>query len=511
MKKLFFVALLLTVIVMSQLNAEIQYSISEPQSLNIPYPFDEIIYDSTRDTLVHFYDNASLDGTYNLYHFSMNANLQFSERTTVVSHPIGDLDFDELHLVRMDNSDSFHYYAFDDNRDVRFLTKIDNFNQVTYTLDTTTLSMEFDYYTSVCDSLLLLQKQYLSDEWVDRYSDFYIYNLNAMELILFKADCEYYEEHFKIGTEWLFRSPYNDMRYHYDNSLTFVDSLQLDETALVSDLWLYEANNGWSDSFGNGFLYAYDDGVLPMRYNHNTYFEFRPGELLIEDTGWYDSRTIKKVSENRIIGARESYEMGPLDVLGSVELDETGWHGIGPVSIDCEYRGCFSSQGHYLLFGNNGVSNKLVVYDEDLNIVHQVDPFNIANTYYPMDTYFNMLFFREYNSNSIFYSVFDVIVPNSDNVNPVLMGITTSNYPNPFNPTTTIEYSVPEKGNVRIDIYNILGQRVNSLVNSEHSKGTHTIQWDGKDSDNNTLSSGIYFYKVSQNGKSVTKKIVMMK
>ncbi len=88
--------------------------------------------------------------------------------------------------------------------------------------------------------------------------------------------------------------------------------------------------------------------------------------------------------------------------------------------------------------------------------------------------------------------------------------ITSSNYPNPFNPTTTIEYSVPETGNVSIDVYNILGQRVKTLVNSEHSKGTHTIQWDGKDV-NNALSSGIYFYKVSQNGKSVTKKIVMMK
>ncbi len=511
MKKFFFVVSLFTVLVMSQLQSETQYSISEPTSLNLPYPYNYIVYDKELDTEVHFYQTETTADEYVLYHFSMNDSLQFSERTMIASYPVPVYEPYEVPLIRMDNTNSFHFYVEDANHDVKYITKIDNYRQGTSTLDVSTLQTEFNHYTSVCDSLLLLQKRYPAEEWEDRYSEFYKFNLETMELTLFKADCYYYEWYFRIGTEWLFQSHYTDMSYHYDNSLTFVDSLQIDETYFPNDLWVDNLYSSWSDSFGNGFLYAYDDGVLPMRYNHVTYFEFRPGQLLIEDVGWYHPQSIKKVSNNRVIGASESYDMGPLDVLGYTELNETGWHGFGPVSFDYEFRGSFSSQGHYIVFGNNGASNMLTVYDKDLNAVYQVEPFNIENANYPMDTYFNMLIFRGNTPNSLIYSDFEMTMPNSDDVNPAVKSITTSNYPNPFNPTTTIEYSVPEKGNVSIEIYNILGQRVNALTNSEHSKGTHAIQWDGKDKNNKTLPSGIYFYRVSQKGKSVNKKIVMMK
>ena len=65
-------------------------------------------------------------------------------------------------------------------------------------------------------------------------------------------------------------------------------------------------------------------------------------------------------------------------------------------------------------------------------------------------------------------------------------------YPNPFNPTTSIVYEIPEKNKVRIEIYDMLGRKVNSLVNATVPKGRYEIKWNGRDSQGNKLSSGIY-------------------
>ena len=59
------------------------------------------------------------------------------------------------------------------------------------------------------------------------------------------------------------------------------------------------------------------------------------------------------------------------------------------------------------------------------------------------------------------------------------------NYPNPFNPNTTISYSLNQGGSVRIDIFNILGQKIRTLLNDAQSCGVHSILWDGKNNDGN--------------------------
>ena len=86
-----------------------------------------------------------------------------------------------------------------------------------------------------------------------------------------------------------------------------------------------------------------------------------------------------------------------------------------------------------------------------------------------------------------------------------------SNYPNPFNPETTINYSVPEKCQVKLLIYNIKGQKVCSLVNGVLDKGKYTILWDGKDDNRTSISSGIYFSRFSAGDKTTVKKMIMLK
>lgn len=74
------------------------------------------------------------------------------------------------------------------------------------------------------------------------------------------------------------------------------------------------------------------------------------------------------------------------------------------------------------------------------------------------------------------------------------------NYPNPFNPTTQIKFALPVNSSVRITIYNLLGEAVRELVNSDLNSGVHTVQWNSEDFSGKKVSSGIYFYKVKANG-----------
>ncbi len=80
------------------------------------------------------------------------------------------------------------------------------------------------------------------------------------------------------------------------------------------------------------------------------------------------------------------------------------------------------------------------------------------------------------------------------------------NYPNPFNPTTTIQYTLPHKANVKLTVYNILGQKVTTLVNTEQSAGEYSVKWDGA-----LAASGMYFYKLNTGETSISKKMILLK
>ncbi len=86
-----------------------------------------------------------------------------------------------------------------------------------------------------------------------------------------------------------------------------------------------------------------------------------------------------------------------------------------------------------------------------------------------------------------------------------------SNYPNPFNPETEISFSLPERTQVSLVIYNVLGEKVETLVNGQMDAGTHTIHWNGRDEAGNSVASGIYFYRLKAEDFDQTMKMVLMK
>ena len=87
-----------------------------------------------------------------------------------------------------------------------------------------------------------------------------------------------------------------------------------------------------------------------------------------------------------------------------------------------------------------------------------------------------------------------------------------SNYPNPFNPSTTISFSVPQTSPfVTLEIFNIKGQKVKTLYSGKAEEGKHTVIWEGKDTNDKLVNSGIYFYKLETADNELTKKMLLLK
>jgi hypothetical protein len=80
------------------------------------------------------------------------------------------------------------------------------------------------------------------------------------------------------------------------------------------------------------------------------------------------------------------------------------------------------------------------------------------------------------------------------------------NYPNPFNPATKIRYSVPTASNVKLEVFDILGRKVATLVNGQERAGEYAIEFDGS-----KLGSGVYVYRLTSSGFAVSKKMVLLK
>ena len=85
------------------------------------------------------------------------------------------------------------------------------------------------------------------------------------------------------------------------------------------------------------------------------------------------------------------------------------------------------------------------------------------------------------------------------------------NYPNPFNPQTEISYALPNGCHVGLSIYNLLGQKVRTVVDEYQAAGHKTVHWDGTDDDGSSVASGIYFYRIKAGDFTQTRKMVLVK
>ena len=89
--------------------------------------------------------------------------------------------------------------------------------------------------------------------------------------------------------------------------------------------------------------------------------------------------------------------------------------------------------------------------------------------------------------------------------------VSMSNYPNPFNPETTLSFYLPEDTEVTLEIFNLKGQLVKRLVNDDFAKGNHQVVWKGNNQSNQQVNSGMYMYKLQTSKSRLIKKMILQK
>ncbi len=123
-------------------------------------------------------------------------------------------------------------------------------------------------------------------------------------------------------------------------------------------------------------------------------------------------------------------------------------------------------------------------------------------------SYFDLLVFDSANG-SISSGVFNEFAEVTDMSK--IKGIEASCYPNPFNPEATIQYNIDKDCNIEINVYNIKGQKVKTLLDSFETKGKHSLNWNGTDDNERHVSSGIYFYRISTGRSTFNGKMLLVK
>ncbi len=200
----------------------------------------------------------------------------------------------------------------------------------------------------------------------------------------------------------------------------------------------------------------------------------------------------------------KNYSNDLTEILWECSDTETG---IGNITAST----CVSTNegDNFVLYfrGYNYEVRNLVTGEIKLSGQSSINPFQILRC-----SNGELLFFIEDSNSYNVYSIDGEIQVSVDDNLISSMNIDLSNHPNPFNPTTTIEFSIQIDSIIKLAIYNIKGQKIKTLTHNEFTKGNHSIVWNGDDESGKYVSSGIYYYKLDVNGKiEVTNKCLLLK
>ncbi len=507
MKRIALIVLLLALTLVSILNAEIVYNISEVITLPIPYPYDKIISQCDEDTLLHFYSSIQESDNYNLYHFTLNSNMQFSERDLIVSIDAVQNEIDSFKIIDLFEDTTFHIH-YKNNYLTKLVVIISNYDELSNTVDISQYEQDLADCYSITAGTLVLKKSY-RDEFNYRHSDFYKLDLATSELSLFQTYSRY-ADLYQLGNEILIDDGTGYMK-HFDTNLEYIDSLTISDEGNYD--WYTWFHSFETYSYRDGYLLSHDDGLVKRDriWTYQTYIEFDWGVMEAQPLSNYMANFFHVVSEDKLIGATELGPWGPASQLSYLEYNGNTWTQSESIDINCSYMGDFFLDNYCIIPCRIDNSTVFNVFDLNLNNVYTTSIQSNTPNYLGTITFDNKLIFKYRDSNTIDYHVFSSTVPNANDSNPPIKSITTQCYPNPFNPETTIEFFVPDKGLVTVEIFNILGQKVKSIIDTELEKGKYSIKWNGQDDKDLALSSGVYFYRVSQKNVSATNKIVMLK
>ncbi len=412
---------------------------------------------------------------------------------------------------------------------------------------------------------LLMEDPYAFDGWGDHFSIdlIAIYNDAFSVINTVFPDC--YEMTFPVGmwnslsegiqkrNIWVEYDPdeqmesfyfYTRQHFHVDHTTSFTEE-EIDPTfkkySLDLNVELYSAQKDFAvwDNFDNDttvgyaacrdyFLLWYYDWWDENRYEY-TNFVFTPNDSTVfyrETDGstahsyaLFTGDFIKSVGNHEII-----YYGNAMDLLGiheginshmacyGVEYDTVSEEWYTPMSSfspmkynpsDNALIGARGSQWIMFLDCSNGQWRDSVLMSYNLKFKY----FYIDSEYsrpHLFGMYDDTLFVYGFNSSTD--------VPESENQNLIPNKFALSqNFPNPFNPSTTIEYTLQSRSNVTITVFDILGRKVKTIFDQTMPVGTHTAYWDGTNVENNPVATGVYFYQIKAGDFVETKKMLLLK
>jgi hypothetical protein len=264
--------------------------------------------------------------------------------------------------------------------------------------------------------------------------------------------------------------------------------LSVDTTALTATLEVYVFTDQDQDGLTAGFVFNYDDAVdvIPFRQwagvpkdhfvidtayasaEYTTAFDIGP--FLYEN----DDISVSNANNRVLIGGARLFSAGfPADaggrrLIGTWEFTISQWDGFDADGIIVDTLGY--SGGSELLFQPIGGSS-----------------------------------YKPYYTGNEFFGASALSVDDDDNPLPDSYALS-QNYPNPFNPSTEIAFDLPTKSQVKLTVYNILGQQVTTLVDREMDAGSQVVTWDASEQ-----ATGVYFYKIEANDFTETRKMMLLK
>ncbi len=280
----------------------------------------------------------------------------------------------------------------------------------------------------------------------------------------------------------------------------------------ISDSDIVKVNSGGGDSYTLFTLDLLQMASIAFDTSGTLYGITRNGDLYTFD--------LANGSFNFEVDAIGSYS-GITFHPGTNELWATS-RSFLPSNLDAIFKVNLST-GDTTIIGHTGLGKETndIVFDENFNLYGIIGADNELNDFISIDasngvgTIIGSIGFQHILGLAYEETGVTSIDSDANNTVPTEFSLE-QNYPNPFNPATTIQFSIPVNSDVRLVVYNMLGQEVATLLNEQRSAGNHSIVWNSSNANGSKLSSGIYLYKlnaVTNSGKEFqqTRKMILLK
>jgi len=286
-----------------------------------------------------------------------------------------------------------------------------------------------------------------------------------------------------------------------DNGIGIVDVSTANAPVLVG----YAA--GSTDLYGEG-VSAYGDVMVQSTWDALYFFDISTPEA----PTLADSQPLVTGTSWLTLDANYAY-VHDFDTLRIFDISTlTDVVQVSAIFTDGSWDGDAAREGNYVYV--NVETNGIKVYDvSDITAPVEVAHYDMLNVARGISVRNGMAYVGEKEGGLSVYRNDLVVSIDTENMHPTQFALS-QNYPNPFNPTTLIQYEIPQSfgaGNVRLEVFNVLGQHVQTLVDGNQSSGLYQVRWDGLGSSGQQQVGGIYFYTLTAGEQTLTNKMILLK